>query len=263
MPIVADEKNLKTALGSLDLLKNSLSKLYSESEKKILVNLVSETQDIFVSVVFNNSIPFGKRTQPLLALQKKWKQLKKALMPETADQVFLAVDNVIYYVHGALYLLQGLALINEGKTGDDWVDIKRVVPGLKLISEAVEVFPDVFLDDIYEQLLRMCNEIAGRSPRSMEEYFEQSEEQIALVTQLRAYSSLIAFRSEKILNLRLKERSENDGDEIYDWLQSLPETEDHWLDRCPEAKASVERGLAQAAAGKVRRRSFTNMEFSD
>lgn len=51
--------------------------------------------------------------------------------------------------------------------------------------------------------------------------------------------------------------------DIQSWLTSLPETDDHWLDDCPEAKASVERGLAQAASGKVRRRSFVDMEFSD
>jgi hypothetical protein len=38
--------------------------------------------------------------------------------------------------------------------------------------------------------------------------------------------------------------------ETLQWLDTIPETDDHWLESCPEAKASVERGLAQAAEGR-------------
>lgn len=38
--------------------------------------------------------------------------------------------------------------------------------------------------------------------------------------------------------------------DIQTWLASLPETDDHWLDDCPEAKAGVEKGLAQAFQGR-------------
>lgn len=72
---------------------------------------------------------------------------------------------------------------------------------------------------------------------------------------------------EMIDGLKLFYRSLEDtcpeNNDIINWLKSLPETSDHWLDSSPEAKASVERGLLQAKSGKVHRRSFIGMEFSD
>ena len=41
--------------------------------------------------------------------------------------------------------------------------------------------------------------------------------------------------------------------ETMQWLESLPVTDDNWLEFHPEAKAAVEKGLEQAAQGKTRR----------
>lgn len=51
--------------------------------------------------------------------------------------------------------------------------------------------------------------------------------------------------------------------ETLQWLESLPVTNDRWLDSCPEEKSSFEKGLAQAKSGRVVRRSFVDMEFDD
>jgi len=51
--------------------------------------------------------------------------------------------------------------------------------------------------------------------------------------------------------------------ETLQWLESLPVTDDRWLDSCPEVKSSFEKGLAQAKSGRVVRRSFVDMEFDD
>ncbi|MGB7415622.1 MAG: hypothetical protein WA902_15560 [Thermosynechococcaceae cyanobacterium] len=64
-------------------------------------------------------------------------------------------------------------------------------------------------------------------------------------------------------NIEAAIKWEEEVNETEEWLKNLPSTTDLWLSNCPEARDSVERGLAQAANGQVRRRSFIDLEFDE
>ena len=96
-------------------------------------------------------------------------------------------------------LFIGLAQINEGKTGEEKADLIRVVEGLHLLSETIDVFIDMFADSELEQIYQGAKNALSVSHRTITEYFQDTETS-HLVTQLRAYSSLIIFRIQERFN---------------------------------------------------------------
>ncbi|CCI01167.1 conserved hypothetical protein [Microcystis aeruginosa PCC 9443] len=105
-------------------------------------------------------------------------------------------DRVIAYNQ----LFIGLAQINEGKTGEEKADLIRVVEGSRLLSETIDVFIDMFADSELEQIYKGAKNTLSISNRTITEYFQDTDK--SLVTQLRAYYSLIIFRIEERFNPR-------------------------------------------------------------
>lgn len=229
MQVIADKKDVEAFLSRLDLLARHVPHSSpgpqpeeSQSGKDLLLKLIAETRHVFTSVVFDNSRSYRERANNLSPFRDLWGTFRDNLLEDNPPEVFSAVEWAVSQVFGYSSLMDGLSLVNEFKTDDHDEDLEeRVVPGLQIIAETLEVFPDCFYDGLLEQFLGLCSDIADRNPRDMDKYFNQSDEQRALETKLRAYSSLIVFRSEKILKLRHKIKSKNEEDDTLSCLKSL------------------------------------------
>jgi hypothetical protein len=88
-----------------------------------------------------------------------------------------------------------MSLINEGRIGEDKTDLERIVLGFSLLSEIVDVFVSFFSTSELKQIHDGAKNALVVSDRNIKEYFEDKELS-NLVTQLRAYSSLIVLKVE-------------------------------------------------------------------
>jgi hypothetical protein len=72
------------------------------------------------------------------------------------------------------------------------------VEGSHILSETIDVFIDMFADSELEQIYQGAKNALSVSNRTITEYFQDTDK--SLVTQLRAYSSLIIFRIQERFN---------------------------------------------------------------
>ena len=70
--------------------------------------------------------------------------------------------------------------------------------GSLILSETIDVFIDMFADSELEQINKFAQNALSFSNRTISEYFQDTDK--CLVTQLRAYSSLIIFRIQERFN---------------------------------------------------------------
>jgi hypothetical protein len=77
-------------------------------------------------------------------------------------------------------------------------DLIRRVEGSLILSEKIDVFIDMFADSELEQINKFAQNALSVSNRTITEYFQDTDK--CLVTQLRAYSSLIIFRIKERFN---------------------------------------------------------------
>lgn len=103
------------------------------------------------------------------------------------------------------YLCLSLSLINEGTVGEYKTDLTRIVSGFCFLSEIVDVFINLFSVSELKQIQASARNAISVSARNVKEYFEKGLELSNLVTQLRAYSSLIILKVEEHINI-LRER---------------------------------------------------------
>lgn len=99
------------------------------------------------------------------------------------------------------YLCLSLSLINEGTVGEYKTDLTRIVSGFCFLSEIVDVFINLFSVSELKQIQADARKAISVSVRNIKEYFENALELSNLVTQLRAYSSLIVLKIEQHINL--------------------------------------------------------------
>jgi hypothetical protein len=78
-------------------------------------------------------------------------------------------------------------------------DLIRRVEGSLILSEKIDVFIDMFADSELEQINKFAQNALSFSNRTISEYFQDTDKS-SLVTQLRAYYSLIIFRIKERFN---------------------------------------------------------------
>ncbi|WP_260441206.1 MULTISPECIES: hypothetical protein [Microcystis] len=154
---------------------------------------------ILVEQVKDHSKTYQARADIFGRINQLWFQVWEQYKNEgSAINLIEIINEFTDRVTAYAKLFIGLAQINEGKTGEEKADLIRVVEGLHLLSETIDVFIDMFADSELEQIYQGAKNTLSISNRTITEYFQDTDK--SLVTQLRAYSSLIIFRIQERFN---------------------------------------------------------------
>ncbi|MFM7479369.1 MAG: hypothetical protein ACKO2T_27595 [Microcystis aeruginosa] len=187
-------------LENLQDTTDKLNQIVTDSDRIILDNVLQETQILFEQVK-DNSKTYQARADIFCQIDELWFQVWKQYRDEVSAINLIEIineftDRVIAYNQ----LFIGLAQINEGKTGKEKDDLIRVVEGLHLLSETIDVFIDMFADSELEQIYQGAKNALSVSNRTITEYFQDTDK--SLVTQLRSYYSLIILRIQERFNTK-------------------------------------------------------------
>ncbi len=185
-------------LENLQNITDKLDQIVTDSDRIILDNLLQETK-ILVEQVKDNSKTYQARADIFYQINKLWFQVWKQYRDEdSALELIQYIDQFTNQITAYNQLFISLAQINEGKTGEEKADLIRVVEGSLLLSETIDVFIDMFADSELEQIYQGAKNALSVSNRTITEYFQDTDK--SLVTQLRAYYSLIIFRIQERFN---------------------------------------------------------------
>ena len=200
LPSSVERENLgQFLLENLQDITDKLNQIINDSDRIILDNLLQETQ-ILLEQVKDNSKTYQARADIFWQINQLWFQVWKQYKNEVlALELIQYIDQFTNQITTYNQLFISLAQINEGKTGEEKADLIRVVEGSRILSETIDVFIDMFADSELEQVYEFAQNALSVSNRTITEYFQDTETS-HLVTQLRAYSSLIIFRIQERFN---------------------------------------------------------------
>jgi hypothetical protein len=200
LPSSVERENLgQFLLENLQNITDKLDQIVTDSDRIILDNLLQETKILFEQVK-DKSKTYQARADIFCQINQLWFQVWKQYKNEiSAINLIEIINEFTDRVTAYAKLFIGLAQINEGKTGEEKADLIRVVEGSLLLSETIDVFIDMFADSELEQIYQGAKNALSVSNRTITEYFQDTETS-DLVTQLRAYYSLIIFRIQERFN---------------------------------------------------------------
>ena len=205
-------------LENLQNITDKLDQIVTDSDRIILDNLLQETQ-ILLEQVKDNSKTYQARADIFCQIDELWFQVWEQYKNEgSAINLIEIINEFTDRVTAYAKLFISLAQINEGKTGEEKADLIRVVEGSLLLSETIDVFIDMFADSELEQIYQGAKNALSVSNRTITEYFQDTDK--SLVTQLRAYYSLIIFRIQERFNPS-NVSSENTSHSLTDDLSDL------------------------------------------
>jgi hypothetical protein len=219
LPSSVERENLgQFLLENLQNITDKLDQIVTDSDRIILDNLLQETQ-ILLEQVKDNSKTYQARADIFYQIDELWFQVWEQYKNEgSAINLIEIINEFTDRVTAYAKLFIGLAQINEGKTGEEKADLIRVVEGSLLLSETIDVFIDMFADSELEQIYQGAKNALSVSNRTITEYFQDTDK--SLVTQLRAYYSLIIFRIQERFNPS-NVSSENTSHSLTDDLSDL------------------------------------------
>jgi hypothetical protein len=199
LPSSVERENLgQILLENLQDITDKLAQIVTDFDQIILDNLLQETQILFEQVK-DNSKTYQVRADIFCQIDELWFQVWEQYKNEgSAINLIEIINEFTDRVTAYNQLFIGLAQINEGKTGEEKADLIRVVEGSLILSETIDVFIDMFADSELEQIKKFAQNALSFSNRTITEYFQDTDK--SLVTQLRAYSSLIIFRIKERFN---------------------------------------------------------------
>ena len=199
LPSSVERENLgQILLENLQDITDKLAQIANDSDRIILDNLLQETK-ILLDRVKYNSKTYQARADIFGRINQLWFQVWKQYRDEdSALELIRYIDQFTNQITAYNQLFSGLAKINEGRTGEEKADLIRVVEGSRILSETIDVFIDMFVDSELEQIYKGAKNALSVSNRTITEYFQDTDK--SLVTQLRAYYSLIIFRIQERFN---------------------------------------------------------------
>lgn len=184
----------QVVLENINYLKQHLDGILINSDRTLIENLIEETE-FLLEQVKSSSRTYQEKYNTFNQLNASWFDAWRHYkgIPEAIGLIRL-IDRLTNFSTAYSYLFLSLSLINEGKTGEDKSDLERVVSGFLLLSEIVDVFISFFSISELKQIHNGAKNAISISVRGVEEYFENGLELSNLVTQLKAYSSLIILK---------------------------------------------------------------------
>jgi hypothetical protein len=200
LPSSVERENLgQILLENLQEITDKLAQIVTDFDQIILDNLLQETK-ILLDRVKDNSKTYQARADIFVQINQLWFQVWKQYRDEdSALELIRYIDQFTNQITAYNQLFSGLAKINEGRTGEEKADLIRVVEGSLILSETIDVFIDMFADSELEQIKKFAQNALSFSNRTITEYFQDTDKS-SLVTQLRAYYSLIIFRIQERFN---------------------------------------------------------------
>lgn len=192
----------KIILEDIHYLKQHLNNILANSDKTLIENLIEETE-FLLQQAKDDSKTYQERYELFNQLTQSWFEVWHHYKntPDAIDLIRL-IDHITNYSTAYSYLSLSLSLINEGRIGEYKADLERIVSGFLLLSDIVDVFVGFFSDSELKQIYDGARNAISVSVRDVTEYFEDGLELSNLVTQLRAYSSLIVLKvEERIKNI--------------------------------------------------------------
>ena len=178
-------------------LKQHLDDILASSDQTIIENLIEETE-FLLKQTKDESKTYQERYELFNQLTQSWfKVWDRYKNTPNAIDLIRAIDRITNYSTAYSYLCLSLSLINEGRIGEYKADLERIVSGFLLLSEIVDVFVEFFSTSELKQIYEGAINAISVSARDVKEHFESGLELSNLVTQLRAYSSLIVLKVEK------------------------------------------------------------------
>lgn len=247
----------KAVIGETDKIQRKLQDIYDDSERILVSNLLAETKSTFRKAS-DSSRSYERRVKILSDLANKWFALWKKFKDDPAKiELIKIINSITDLILAYAKLFQGVTVVNRKKSNDKEEDLTNLIEGLSLISEVVEVFYGFFRISELQQLLSEINKLysPNKRSRSIWDYFEDSPEVNHLFTQFKALCEFIISNLEKRIDI--------ENADVKEWLSNRPISSSDWLSSSPESKQAFEEGLKQASSGKVRRRSFVDLEFAD
>lgn len=199
----------QVVLEDIQYLKQHLDDILVNSDQTLIENLIEETE-FLLEQSKSNSKTYQEKYNTFDQLTNSWfKAWKHYKHISEAINLGKAIDHLTNYSIAYSYLFLSLSLINEGRTGEYKVDLERIVSGFLLLSQIVDVFTSFFSISDLQQIHDGARNAIFVSARDVNEYFENGLELSKLVTQLRAYSSLIVLKVEEYINTLEELEQEN------------------------------------------------------
>ena len=186
-------------LDDIKYIQEQLNYLLDDSDKMAIINAIKETKRN-LSLERDNSKKKTYYDKYLVfqAINERWFDLHKQYKNSIeAFELIRTIDRVTYYSIAYSQLFLSLRLINEDRTGKDKDSLGKIVSGFLLLSETIDVFIELFSIEELGQINDGAENVISVSKRDIAEYFEEDLETSNLVTQLRAYSSLIISKIEE------------------------------------------------------------------
>ncbi|MEY3556797.1 MAG: hypothetical protein GPJ03_06790 [Microcystis aeruginosa G13-01] len=272
LPSSVERENLgQILLENLQDITDKLAQIANDSDQIILDNLLQETK-ILLDRVKYNSKTYQARADIFGQINQLWFQVWKQYRDEdSALELIQYIDQFTNRITAYAQLFIGLARINEGKTGKEKDDLIRVVEGSLILSETIDVFIDMFADSELEQINKFAQNALSFSNRTITEYFQDTDK--CLVTQLRAYSSLIIFRIQERFNpknVSLETSSHSLADSLNDIdasrqnltglvdLETEKSSSENWLDNLSGSISDQEAFQKALEYGRVFRQNVSS-----
>lgn len=187
----------QAVLEELQYLKQHFDSVLISSDQILIENLIQETE-LLLEQVKDDSKTYQEKYEILNQLTESWFNVWEQYKDISgAIDLIRSIDHLSNYFIAYSYLCLSLTLINEGKVGEYETDLQRTVSGFLLLSQVVDVFISFFSVLELEQIYVGAKNALTSSTRDVMTYFEHGLELSQLVTQLRAYSSLVVLRIEQ------------------------------------------------------------------
>lgn len=198
----------QVVLEDIQYLKQHLDDILVSSDQNLIENLIEETE-FLLEQAKSSSKTYQEKYNTFNQLTNSWFDAWRHYkdIPEAIDLI-RSIDHLTNFSTAYSYLFLSLSLINEGRIGEYKADLERVVSGFLFLSEIVDVFVSFFSISELKQIHDGARNAISVSVRDVEEYFKNGLELSNLVTQLKAYSSLIVLKIEEHIN-RLEELEQN------------------------------------------------------
>ena len=173
-----------------DLDKTSI--INAIEETKFQLNIVQDNSK--TNTYYNKYLVFQSINQSWFNLHESYKDNLDAL------ELIETIDRVTNYSIAYSNLFLSLYLINEHRTDIYKDNLEKIVSGYRLLCETIDVFIELFSIEELEQINYGAKNAISVFERDIAEYFKEDLEISNLVTQLRAYSSLIILNFKEYRN---------------------------------------------------------------
>ena len=208
----------KIILDDLEYIQDKFNYLLNNSEVIAINNVIKETK-VKINLTKDNLKNKSYYDKYLIfnQISESWFDLHEQCKSSVKNFKFVeTIDNITNYSIAYSKLFLSLYLINEDKVERYKDNFKKIVSGFLLLSETIDVFIELFSIEELEQINYGVENAISISKRDITEYVEEELEISNLVTQMRAYSSLIILKIKEINN-----STNNQKDKYFDLESQL------------------------------------------